>query len=152
MGIVPAIEPDRAAPGERCEGAGRETLHARRPAGRGTAGADGRVGKVLKACGFQGFDGERGIARLVRAFQSQRGRDGGHVVCGEEAQRGADFLRLLRDRGAGIRMLERRDRRAAGFQDAGLVAGDLRDRVAEKGLMVEIDRRDDGNLILFNDI
>ena len=78
--------------------------------------------------------------------------DGGKILIIEEAQRRADLRRFFGNGGPGLGMLGRRDGRATRFQDAGLVACDLRDRVAEKGLMVEIDRRNDGNLILFNDI
>src|SRR6266851_6075721 len=49
------------------------------------------------------------------------------------------------DDGGGIIGLRADHRRRAGLQDAGLLAGDRRDGVAEKGLVVERDRGDRGD-------
>ena len=148
VGVVAAVEPELAVRRrQRLERALREALHPRRPVGLGDARLEGRD-RQRRARGAQRRDGGAGIVELMAADElRQRQIEQAVVVLIDQAAVLADARSSARPAtrsGARTRLASsldhrehrvglRRDRRRhAALEDAGLLGGDLLERVAEK--------------------
>ena len=133
---------------------GAQPLQPRRPVGLDHAGLEGGRRNLERLDRAQRRDGKAGILELMAAVKLRRRQieqaglvlidqpaallGGGPVLAGD-LERRIEPRRLPLDHGQRVARLRGDDRRRAALEDAGLLGGDLLERVAEKFGVVDRD-------------